>query len=257
MVTGIIFDIKRFAIHDGPGIRTTVFLKGCPLECWWCHNPESREREPAVHDGKLIGREIAVPELIATLERDRPFHDESGGGVTFSGGEPLAQPEFLLAALDACGESEFHRTVDSTGHAPADLLRRVAAETDLFLYDLKLMDPQRHLRYTGRELVPILENLRLLAELGIPVEIRVPVIPGLNDDAANFEATGRFAAELDNVTGLVLLPYHAMAMHKYERFGLERRLPETPAADPTALRIAAERIAAHGLNVRVGGMDDE
>ncbi len=257
MAAGIIFDIKRFSIHDGPGIRTTVFMKGCPLDCWWCHNPESRRAEPAVLAGEEVGRRIEVAELLAEIEKDQPFHDESGGGVTFSGGEPLAQPEFLLAALAACGEREIHRAVDSTGHAPAYLLRRVAGETELFLYDLKHMDPQRHLRYTGRELAPILTNLRLLAELGRPVEIRIPVIPGVNDDPDNLDAAGRFAAELDNVTGLVLLPFHAMAMHKYERFGLELRLPETQEPEPDALRTAADRLAALGLNVRIGGFDDE
>lgn len=257
MAAGIIFDIKRFSIHDGPGIRTTVFMKGCPLDCWWCHNPESREAEPTVLDGQAVGRAVELPELMAEIEKDLPFHDESGGGVTFSGGEPLAQPEFLLEALDACGEREIHRVVDSTGHAPAELLRRAAAETELFLYDLKLMDPARHLRYTGRELAPILANLRLLAELGKPVELRVPVIPGVNDDMENIEATGSLAAELENVTGLVLLPFHRIAMHKYERFGMALRLPETPEPEPEALRAAANALAAHGLTVRIGGFDDE
>ena len=168
---GVIFDIKRFAVHDGPGIRTTIFLKGCPLSCWWCHNPESRSDEPqqsvrhltlegGIFDKEEItGYEVGVDEIIQQVERDRIFYEESGGGVTLSGGEPLNQPQFCRELLRSLKTSGFHTALDTTGYAPEEDILSVMPFTDLFLYDLKLMDETEHLKYTGVSNKGILENL--------------------------------------------------------------------------------------------------
>jgi len=166
---GVLFDIKRFAIHDGPGIRTTVFFKGCLLSCWWCHNPESQspdiQRVVQPTDGspeKTVGERVTVSELLQRIEQDCLFYDQSGGGVTFSGGEPLAQPAFLLEMLERCGVHEIHRAVDTTGFAPSETLSEVALHTDLFLYDPKLMDASLHERFAGVPNENIIQHLRSL-----------------------------------------------------------------------------------------------
>lgn len=281
MTTGIVFDIKRFAIHDGPGIRTTVFLKGCPLSCWWCHNPESQSPRPGVlyrqdeclrcgacvdacpggfraldgdivvrDDGRckrcgacadhcpagaveIVGRRRTPEQIVAEVTKDSPFFDESGGGVTFSGGEPLAQPEFLLALLELCRKNEIHTAVDTCGHARPELFRRVAEKTDLFLFDLKCMDTDRHTELTSVGNEWILSNLRMLALSGHEIRIRVPVIPGITDTVDNLEAVGQFVSSLPNSPPVKLLPHHATAMGKYVRFDIDRRLPEGTAV-PTA-----------------------
>jgi pyruvate formate lyase activating enzyme len=305
MGEGLIFDIKRYSIHDGPGIRTTVFLKGCPLDCWWCHNPVGRGADrpivvnPALGlrcarcaaacpegllDGgdpgraapperclgddlcvaacpsgarRRIGRRVEAAALLEEILADAPFFDESGGGVTFSGGEPLLQPEFLAEMLDACGERDLHRAVDTSGQAAPAVLRAIAGRAELFLYDLKLMDPERHRRYTGRDNGRILDNLRLLDALGKPVELRLPVIPGINDGDADIAAAGAFAARLGNLTAVTLLPFHAPAMDKYARLGYTRRLPETLPPARETLEGFAGLLASFGLPVRIGGGRDE
>ena len=250
---GVIFDIKRFAIHDGPGIRTTVFLRGCPLRCAWCHNPESQGRGVARLVGRggpvAVGRQVAVDEVVATLARDISFYDESGGGVTFSGGEPLAQSRFLVGLLDRCGELEIHRAVDTSGFAPAPTLRRVARRADLFLFDLKLMDAERHARYTGVDNQPILDNLRILCDMDVAIEIRVPVIPGINDGPDDVDALGAFVAGLPRRVPVRLLPYHRAAMDKYPRFGFTPPLPDTP--EPTAEQMDRLRARLRALKVEV------
>jgi len=225
MVTGVIFDIKKYAIHDGPGIRTTIFFKGCPLACRWCHNPEGmnaavqriyrqqrcigcgecmqicpRQAIRQTAEGMIadlskcelcrtcaqhcpsdavefIGQKVTVAEVVRQIEKDIAFYDQSRGGVTFSGGEPLMQPEFLLQLLDACGHLDLHRTVDTTGYADAKLLLKVAQKTDLFLYDLKLMDPEKHRKYTGVSNEQILHNLKQLTQNDVRIQVRMPVIP--------------------------------------------------------------------------------
>lgn len=232
----VIFDIKRFAVHDGPGIRTTVFLKGCPLRCTWCHNPESQGfgiEEFNKGRGKFcVGREISVEEVVRLVERDMVFFDESGGGVTFSGGEPLAQPEFLLKALEACGAMGIHRAVDTSGYAPRDVLLEVASRTDLFLYDLKLADESAHLAHTGVEAALIRNNLRALCDTGVAIELRMPVIPGVNDSDACLDSMKDFIDSLPRRLPVKLLPYHSAAMDKYSRFGMKVPLPDTK--EPTA-----------------------
>jgi pyruvate formate lyase activating enzyme len=300
MRTGLVFNVQKYSIHDGPGIRTTVFLKGCPLSCWWCHNPESIGREPFVHydrdrclgcqacvracpEGalhvaeqgivtdparcrvhaacvqacpaearRLVGRRVSVAELLDDIERDRLYYEESGGGVTFSGGEPLLQWEFLLDMLAACGKRDIHRTVDTTGVAPADALLRVAEETDLFLYDLKLMDPELHRRATGVRLSPILANLARLLAAGARVQIRVPLIPGVTSDDG-IERTGAFLASLPAVEGVSLLPFHQSARDKHRKFGVPWRLESHDDIPADRVAAWAASIEHRGLRVSVGG----
>jgi pyruvate formate lyase activating enzyme len=235
VMKGVIFDIKRFAVHDGPGIRTTVFLKGCPLRCAWCHNPESQGFGVETLQGQAgavcVGRTVSLDEVIGEIERDTAFYDQSGGGVTFSGGEPLSQPEFVMAALDRCGELDIHRTVDTCGQVPREVLLAAATRTDLFLYDLKLAGADRHQRYTGADVTLIQENLKALCETGVAIRVRIPVIPGINDSAEQMAALGKVIASLPRELPVDLLAYHGAAMDKYPRFGMEPPLPDTP--EPT------------------------
>jgi pyruvate formate lyase activating enzyme len=295
---GIIFDIERFAIHDGPGIRTTLFLKGCPLACWWCHNPESISPRPqlAFFPNKCIGcgrcfdacptgaherlpdggrelhrdrctacgacaraccaealviegREIGVAEAVAELRKDAPFYETSGGGITLSGGEPMRQPEFSTAVMEACRREGLRTALDTSGHAPWGLYERILPSVDLVLYDFKLADPEEHRRYTGVSNELIRENLRRMDAAGAAVEIRVPVIPGVNDSRENIEATASFLAPLRRVTRVVLLPYHNLGETKYPRVGRTYRLNGVQA--PTRERMAeiAGWVEAHGLKV--------
>lgn len=250
---GVIFDIKRFAVHDGPGIRTTVFLKGCPLRCAWCHNPESQGFGPEVLQGRngpvVVGRGVSVEEVVAEVARDTAFFDESGGGVTFSGGEPLAQAPFLTALLDRCGALDIHRAVDTSGYAPAEDLRRVARRTDLFLFDLKRMDETKHRAYTGVDTRLIQSNLRLLCDTDVAIELRVPVIPGFTDDPESLDAMASMIRGLPRALPVRLLPFHRAAMDKYTRFGVRSDFPDTP--EPTTEQMAALRNRLGDRNVEV------
>ena len=252
-MNGVIFDIKRFAVHDGPGIRTTVFLKGCPLRCAWCHNPESQGFgiESLTRGGEpvTVGRSASVDALVTEIERDTSFFDESGGGVTFSGGEPLSQPVFLGELLDRCGERDIHRAVDTSGQAPTEVVTSMAGKADLFLFDLKLCDASRHAAVTGEDTALIHANLRALCETAVPVELRIPVIPGINDSAQDIEDLGRFVQALPRRLPLRLLGYHAAAMDKYSRFGLPVPLPDTP--EPTGAELNELRQQLRAMDVEV------
>ena len=296
-LTGTIFDIKKYAIHDGPGIRTTVFFQGCPLSCWWCHNPESQSRHPVLlyranrcvlcatcvetcpqhgisingiattdrakcdvcgecaevcyHGAREIsGQKMTVAEVMATIERDVPFYDQSGGGVTFSGGEPLLQPQFLTALLKECKTREIHTVVDTTGLASWETIDRLRGDVDLFLYDLKLIDDTRHRKFTGVSNHLILRNLERLAESGSQIFIRIPLIPGINDDAENLAQTAAFIAGLPNITGIELMGYHDIAAAKYEALGLAYPLPNTVPPTEAEMQAAASYFEEVGLNVR-------
>ncbi len=253
MIVGTLFDINRFAIHDGPGIRTTVFLKGCPLICPWCHNPESQPTAIEYADrpeGTVpVGRRTGVGELMAEIQRDVAFYDESGGGVTFSGGEPLAQPEFLAAMLDCCGRYDIHRAVDTSGYAPRDTLLEIARRTDLFLYDLKVIDSRRHVALTGVANEPIHANLAALCETGVGIELRVPVVPGISDTGANLQQLIALVQSLPRRPPLRLLPYHRAAMDKYPRFGLPAPLPDTPEPSEDELEHIRRTLTSSGLVV--------
>jgi pyruvate formate lyase activating enzyme len=261
-----IFDIKRFAVHDGPGIRTTVFMKGCPLQCKWCHNPESRSIKPftvktarrlngkALPGTRTYGEEIGEAELTDLLLRDRHFYEASGGGVTFSGGEPLFQPDALESALRLCREHGLHTAVDTCGHAGKDGFMKILEYTDLFLYDLKLLDPELHRKYTGVQNDLILGNLDDLLQSGARVILRIPVIPGIN---TTLEEKGRFLSFIGERKSLLeevhLLPYHRIASGKYKRLGLSSGTEELEEPSAEFMDELKLKFEATGLPVNIGG----
>jgi pyruvate formate lyase activating enzyme len=299
--SGVIFAIKRYALHDGPDLRVTVFLKGCPLSCLWCHNPEGIAATPGMltvpgkcvgcgecvkvcvqgalssgPDGicrnqeactacgvcaevcpalahEAVGRKWTVPEVMAEIEKETPFFAGSQGGVTFSGGEPLAQPDFLEALLMACKSLDLHRAVDTSGLASAETVSRVARHTDLFLFDIKHMDPAAHRRLTGVDNALILSNLRLLTQCGAQVALRLPLIPGMNDDEANIRSTGLLAASLPGIRSIDVLPYHASARGKYAKLGLPYPGESIKQSDPDNVDRAVDILQHCGLEVRIGG----
>ena len=262
----MIFDIKRFAVHDGPGIRTTVFFKGCPLQCWWCHNPEGirKDEEEVVSVHKMegrdypvketVGRWMGVAEVMAEIIKERVFMEESGGGVTFSGGEPLWQVDFLEDLLLACKKEGFHTAVDTTGYTSRKNLMKILALTDIFLYDVKHMDDRRHLAYTGVSNGRILENLTFLASQNKKIMIRLPVLPTMNDDEENIGRTLRFLKSLTpSIVEVDLLPYHAMAAHKYEKFGMEYKMSGIPEPGADDLERLKKKFKKAGFKVKIGG----
>jgi pyruvate formate lyase activating enzyme len=299
--SGLVFNIQKYSIQDGPGIRTTVFLKGCPLRCWWCHNPESLSPKPEIvilearcrlcgeclqvcpndaifaENGgfrydveacalcgtcveacpsgarQMVGTRMTVPEVMAEISKDRIFYDDSGGGVTFSGGEPLVQPRFLRDLLAACRAQSIHTTVDTCGFGTREYLLSIAPLTDLFLYDLKAIDEAKHLQYTGVSNSSILENLRALGRVHSNIWIRLPLIPGLNDDDGQLEATARFAASIPGVRQLNVLPYHRTAIQKFRRLGRPYRLEQIPDPTPERLEEVRRKLGAFGLTVKTGG----
>ena len=299
--TGTIFNIQKFSIHDGPGIRTTVFLKGCPLACSWCHNPEGIRPEPehwlrparcaacgtcvsacrreaiVMTEGRpvtdvarcvfcgecvevcptgareIMGRRVTVGQVMAEIAKDVIFYDESGGGATFSGGEPLMQPEFLAGLLAACRAGGIRTAVDTTCHAPWDVLRTVSDAADLLLCDIKHMESAAHERLTGVGNALLLENLRRLVGLGRPVRVRIAIVPGMNDADANLAATGRFVASLGGVAGVDILPYNEGGRHKLARLARGEGPPPTPRPSAGHMAAIRSRLAAFGLTVTIGG----
>ncbi len=238
---GIIFDIKRFAIHDGPGIRTTVFFKGCPMKCPWCHNPESQKKCPerVANNGKkeIIGVKRSVEEIIDEIEKEVVFYDESRGGVTFSGGEPLAQPQFLQALLKECRKRDIHTTLDTTGYVSPKTFKSIIDKVDMFLYDLKIMDDKKHIQCTGVSNRPVLENLKILSKKGKKVIIRFPVIPGITDTEENIKAVGTYVSSLKNISEIDLLPYHRIAEGKYRRLKKENMMKTMTVVPPSDERM--------------------
>jgi pyruvate formate lyase activating enzyme len=265
--TGIIFDIKKFAIHDGPGIRTTVFFKGCSLDCWWCHNPESRNPEPeskrvrfwrgAHGDPRMkditIGRAVAVEELITEILKDRIFYDQSGGGVTISGGEPLMQVEFLNALSSKCRGLGIHTAVDTSGYAPWEDFEKIYDQVDLFLYDLKIMDDTAHRKYIGVPNRQILSNLARLNERGDKAIVRIPMIPDITDTQDNLEAIAVFLSSLSNVHLISLLPYNKLGEDKMERFEMGQPLRRWQTMPKEQVRRAGRMLEALGYQVSIGG----
>jgi len=289
MNPGSVFNIQRFSTQDGPGLRSTVFMKGCPLSCLWCHNPESQAPQAQIQrletrcmacghcsvedlagrSGRImvetdleacptgalrkLGQDLEPAELVRQLLRDRIFFDESGGGVTFSGGEPLMQTPFLLEALERLRAEGVHTALDTCGFAPWNALRQAAELAPLVLYDLKLMDDARHREATGQSNRTILDNLRALAGVHREIRVRVPIIPGVNDDEANLEATARFLASLAGVRQVDLLPYHRTGEAKFARMGLTYALAGLQSPTPQRMEALAAVFRARGLATTIGG----
>ena len=251
---GIIFDIKKFAIHDGPGIRSTVFLKGCPLECWWCHNPEGQNLQTEEMQGRsTVGREVTVNEVLEEIEKDRVFYDQSDGGATFSGGEPLMQPDFLKHLLLECKKGGIHTVLDTSGYAPTEIVTSFINLVDLFLYDLKIIDDKQHLLYTGVSNRLILDNLRELDKANKRTYIRFLVIPGITDTAENIEATAEVISSLNNVEEVNLLTYHKLAGGKYKKLGKEYRMGDVNTISKEELEAVKNVFEQHGFKTTIGG----
>jgi pyruvate formate lyase activating enzyme len=297
--TGFIFLVERFAVHDGPGIRVAVFLKGCPLRCWWCHSPESQRVTPELflktdrcivcgscvpactHDAiaevdggyttsrercaacgdctdlcptgarTIVGREMTVPDLLAEIDKDRVFVDRSGGGVTFSGGEPLMQPAFLAEALEACRAAGLHTAIETSGYAPWSAMQ-VVLGADLVFFDLKAADDDMHHRVTGVSNRRILDNFRRLTRAHPDVRPRIPLIPGINDDDANLDALGQIVASA-GLHDVDVLPYHTAGEAKYGRLGRPYPLADVAPPSADALAHARVRLEQFGLTVHLGG----
>lgn len=313
-ITGSIFNIQRFSIHDGPGARTAVFFKGCNLHCRWCHNPESIETKPSLefYPGKCIGctscirvcpssahilvkvgeggevnhvidrsrctrclkcvdtcyanalvgvgRKVTAEYLLDAIKSDLPYYRQSGGGVTFTGGECMIQPDFLGSVLAGCRAAGIHTAVDTAGNVPWEYFERIIPYTDMFLYDVKAASPERHKELTGSDNRLILDNLRCLCMRGCRVVIRIPFIPGFNDD----EITGiadilsgierevrRDNRDRDTVIELIeVLPFHKLGNAKYEALGLENPAAGARVPSDAELDAAVTRLRAAGLNAR-------
>ncbi len=294
--TGLIFNLQRYSLHDGPGIRTTVFLKGCPLVCWWCHNPEgiSFARELIMHRHKCLGcgscvlaclqnalslrqgnyildqercnfclqcvevcpveaiepagKWMTPAEVAGEVLKDKVFFDQSGGGVTVSGGEPLAQPDFLLALLKALKNRNIHTAVDTSGYCRWNELDRVSRVTDLFLFDLKVMDRALSKKVTGRSNQIILKNLHKLAQIHSNIHIRIPIIPTVNDDLESIESIGRYLQAL-GIREVSVHPYHKFGVSKYEKTGQSYRLPQINPPDPETVAGIRSLLEQYGLKI--------
>lgn len=242
---GVLFNIQRFALHDGPGIRTTIFLKGCPQRCWWCHNPESLN--PGISDG--IGETRTVAQVMQEIEKEMLFYDESGGGVTFSGGEPLMQPEFLGVLMDGCREKGIHIILDTSGCAFPRVFDALLDKVDLFLYDLKIIDDAGHKKYTGASNRFALENLVTLSKKRKKTIVRFPMIPGITDTDENVTAVAKFLSGLKGIRDIDVLSYHRTAEQKYRRLQLENKLKGVTPPSPERTREVKNIFETYGLNV--------
>lgn len=303
-LTGLLTDFQRFSVHDGPGIRTIVFLKGCPLHCAWCQNPETTSPRPEImfipqncvgcgrcinecpqdcirgsagrgraidRDGCMLpacgkcqricyanainisGRYLTVAETMEVLMRDRGFYERTGGGVTFSGGEPFAQPRFLRELARSAKERRLHTAVETCGHVNWDVLSSILGYLDMVLYDLKHMDPERHLQGTGVHNRLILENLKRIDSSGIPIRARLPLVPGFNDSEDNVRATSAFIASLSHLETLDILPYHRMGEPKWAQLDLSYTLHGVEPHTRNQVFARAAIAREYGIEVTVGG----
>lgn len=289
-----IMAIKNFAVHDGPGIRTTLFLKGCPLRCLWCHNPEgmSGEKQLAYYAHKciscgecvkvcpsgahriensshvldrsrclvcgkceehclgdalkLFGREMTVDEAVRVLSKDKIFYEQSGGGVTFSGGEPLLQADFCLETAKRLKENGIGTAIDTCGCVPWQAFEKLLPVTDIFLFDIKHLDPEAHRRLTGQSNERILDNIRRLSDSGARIEVRMPLVPGLNDSETNIRSTGEFLSKL-HIEKMRLLPYHSLARSKYAALGMTDTMPDAESPSDERLKELAAALQKLGV----------
>ena len=284
MEKAVVFNIMRYSIHDGPGIRTTVFFKGCPLSCKWCHNPESINRQPqnvfnsqkcinCGHCGgngddkncgeaeikncptgarETIGYDISLPELMKEINKDRLFYEQSGGGVTFSGGEPFCQAQFLLAVLESCRQDYINTAIDTSGFCDTASIMEAAKIANYFLYDVKFIDSAKHEKYCGVPNDIVLENLRYLAETNTNLLIRIPLIPTVNDDMAEMTAIFKFIEGFKNITLVHLLPYHNIHTDKYRKIGKQYELSEIPGDESQNIN-EIKNLFASKFKTRIGG----
>lgn len=256
-VTGRIFDIQRFSTHDGSGIRTLVFLKGCPLRCRWCCNPESQSYEiqqmTLGGNTKTVGRDVTVEEVLKEVLRDRMYYRRSGGGVTLSGGESLTQPDFAVALLTACQENGVHTAIETTGFASPEIIERYLPVLDCVLMDIKHINSEKHQEFTTRPNDRILQNARLIAEKAKRLIIRVPVIPTFNDTETEIGDIAAFAASLPNVREIHLLPYHRMGTDKYTGLGREYTMAHITPPTAEHMELLRRKAESYGLKALIGG----
>jgi pyruvate formate lyase activating enzyme len=272
----VVFNIMRYSIHDGPGIRTTVFFKGCPMSCKWCHNPESLDPKPqsvfnpqkCIKCGRCageagddncpagaretIGYEISIPELMKEINKDRLFYEQSGGGVTFSGGEPFYQEKFLLSLLESCREDYINTAIDTSGYCDTETVLKAAETANYFLYDIKFMDSAKHEKFCGTPNEIILKNLGRLSETKTKLLLRIPVIPAINDDIAEMTAIFEFISGFKNIEAVHLLPYHNIQAGKYKKTGRQYELPEICGAESPNMGEIRNLFAAK-FQTRIGG----
>ena len=266
--TGIVFDIIKYSVHDGPGIRTTVFLKGCPLDCIWCHNPESKKREPETttkitrnkvlklsysETKDVVGREVTDDEIMNEVLKDRMFYEQSGGGVTFSGGEPLMQLKFLKSLLMKCKEHDVHTAVDTSGYASKEAFESIIPFTDLFLFDLKIMDEEEHKKSTGVSNKLILRNLAFLSEAAKKIRIRIPLIPEITDTESNLEKIAGFLSGLKNISNVDLLPYNELSEGKNKKFSSKVKLVYLKMQSNESLNKIKKTFEPLGVEITIRG----
>jgi len=237
---GRVFDVQRFSVHDGPGIRTTVFLSGCSLRCAWCHNPESFDA--------TAGHLRSAQDVLAEVLEDRDYYTTSGGGVTVSGGEPLLQRDFVRELLTLAKREGVHTCVQTAGHVPFNSFLAVLEVVDLFQFDLKHLDPVRHRELTGADPTQLLQNAAGLIERGAKIEFRVPVVPGFNDDDGNHERIAAFLAR-HGVASVQLVPYQRLYLEKYAQLGLSARCASVEAPSPAQLELVSRRFSERGISV--------
>jgi pyruvate formate lyase activating enzyme len=266
-MTGLIFNVRRYSIHDGPGIRVTFFMKGCPLSCIWCHNPEgisslcetvsitNKVGEREFLNSEDVGKHYTVEQILEILDKERIFLNQSGGGVTFSGGEPLLQIEFLREALRVCKLNGYHTAVDTSGFSSSENFKSIMLFTDLFLFDIKHLDESKHYEFTGVSNKQILNNYRLLIESGKDIIIRIPIIPGYNDDPDHLTKLKKYLtdAKTGSLKKISLLPYHKTGSSKYKKFNIQNRMEGVEPPSKERMKELKEFFSDTGVKIKTGG----
>lgn len=254
---GRIFDIQKFSVHDGPGVRTIVFLKGCVLRCRWCCNPESQnykiEQMETAGKIKTIGRDVTVKEVMDEVAKDRVYYGLSGGGLTLSGGECLCQPEFAAALLRAAHDFGFNTAIESTACAPIETIRMLLPHLDHYLMDIKHVNPQKHKEFTGKDNKLILDNAKILSREARHLVIRVPVIPTFNDTVEEISDISRFVSEIMPGGEINLLPYHRLGFDKYKGLGRDYTLKNITPPEDSKMELLLETAKKFGLRAKIGG----